>query len=94
MANGGVDGLEGPGVAFYRRFPRINVHLVSASTLPKPAKSWTDAELESTIEIRTAIAQELMCPWDTYPIHPALGRLHRAGAHLLRDRSPVPRNRT
>jgi hypothetical protein len=72
-ANGGVDGLEGPGVAFYRRFPRINVHLVSCEHAAKAGQRWTDAELASTIEVRTAIAQEMMCPWDTYPIHPAYG---------------------
>lgn len=72
-ANGGTDGLEGPGIAFYRRFPRINVHLVSCEHCAKAGQAWTDAQLASTIEIRTAIAQELMCPWDSYPNHPAYG---------------------
>ncbi len=72
-ANGGVDGLEGEGVAFYRRFPAINEALVSCEHCQKAGGQWSDAMLESTIEIRTAIAQELKCPADSYPYHPAYG---------------------
>ncbi|MDP9365435.1 MAG: hypothetical protein M3Q10_14630, partial [Chloroflexota bacterium] len=72
-ANGGVDGLEGEGVAFYRRFPDINVHLVSCEHCQKAGGRWSDAMLESTVEMRTAIAQELKCPADAYPYHPAYG---------------------
>jgi hypothetical protein len=70
-ANGGVDGLEGEGVAFFRQFPAINVHIVSCEHAQKAGGAWSDAMIASTIEIRTAIAQELKCPWDKYPFHPA-----------------------
>lgn len=72
-ANGGVDGLEGDGTAFYRAFPDINSCLVSCEHVARSGEAWTDAMLESTIELRTAIAQELKCPWDAYPYHPAYG---------------------
>lgn len=72
-ANGGVDGLEGDGVAFYRAYPDINVRLVSCEHIARAGEAWTDAEIAASIEIRTAVAQELKCPWDTYPIHPGFG---------------------
>jgi hypothetical protein len=72
-ANGGVDGLEGDGVAFYRRFPAINSTLVSCEHIARDGEAWTDAMIASTIELRTAIAQELKCPWDAYPYHPSYG---------------------
>lgn len=70
-ANGGVDGLEEEGLDFYRAFPDINSCLVSAEHTQVSGGRWSDAMLASTIEIRTAIAQELKCPWDHYPYHPA-----------------------
>ncbi|MBA3585635.1 MAG: hypothetical protein H0W36_14155 [Gemmatimonadetes bacterium] len=72
-ANGGVDGLEGEGVAFFRRFPAINEVLVSCEHAQKAGGEWSDAMLASTIELRTAIAQELKCPADSYPYHPSHG---------------------
>jgi hypothetical protein len=72
-ANGGTDGLEGDGLAFYRRFPAINSALVSCEHASKAGQAWTDAMIEATVEVRTAIAQELRCPAASYPVHPAWG---------------------
>ena len=72
-ANGTTAGLEGDGVAFYRRFPAINEVLVSCEHVAKAGIAWTTAQIEATIELRTALAQELRCPWDAYPYHPGLG---------------------
>lgn len=72
-ANGGVDGLEGDGVAFYRAFPSINVALVSCEHIARAGEAWTESQIAASIEIRTAIAQELKCPWDAYPVHPEWG---------------------
>lgn len=70
-ANGGTDGLEGPGIAFYRMFPDINSVLVSGEHIARVGQLWSDAQIAASIEIRTAIAQELNCPWESYPVHPA-----------------------
>jgi hypothetical protein len=67
-ANGGADGLEGEGVAFYRKYPYINTTLVSCEHIATAGQGWTDAMIASTIEIRTAIFQELKVPWDQYPM--------------------------
>lgn len=72
-ANGGVDGLEGDGVAFYRLFPAINEVLVSCEHTARTGDRWSDAMLAATIEVRTAIAQELKCPASSYPYHPGYG---------------------
>ncbi|MDQ3125873.1 MAG: hypothetical protein M3Q74_09765, partial [Pseudomonadota bacterium] len=72
-ANGGTDGLEGDGVAFYRRFPAINQVLVSCEHCQKAGGAWSDAMIAASIEVRTAIAQELRCPAAAYPHHPAYG---------------------
>lgn len=67
-ANGGTDGLEGDGVAFYRTFPYINTVLVSCEHIARAGEAWTSAQIEASIEIRTAIMQELRIPWDQYPV--------------------------
>ncbi len=72
-ANGTTAGLEGDGIAFYRRFPRINEVLVSCEHVARSGVAWTPAQLDATIELRTALAQELRCPWASYPSHPGFG---------------------
>jgi hypothetical protein len=72
-ANGGVDGLEGDGVAFYRRYPDINSVLVSCEHIARAGQEWTDAEIAASIECRVANAQFLKCPADKYPYHPSFG---------------------
>lgn len=72
-ANGGVNGLEGDGVAYYRKFPDININLVSCEHIATSGQGWTDAMIASTIEVRTAIAQELQIPAAAYPVKPEWG---------------------
>ena len=72
-ANGGVDGLEGEGVAFYRRFPAINEVLVSCEHAQKAGGPWSDAMIASSIEVRVAQAQALRVPAASYPVNPRTG---------------------
>jgi hypothetical protein len=74
-ANGGVDGLEGDGVGFYRRYPDINSVLVSCEHIARAGEAWTDPEIAASIELRTAVAQSLKCPATTYPRHPTFGNV-------------------
>lgn len=83
-ANGWGDdgpGFERGGDAWYRRFPNLNVSLVSAEHASKAGQQWTDPMMESSIEVRTAVAQELKIPAASYPINPLHGmsieRQHR-----------------
>lgn len=72
-ANGGTDGLEGEGIAYFRKFPDINVNLVSCEHIAAAGQAWTDAQIASSIEVRTALAQELRIPAATYPVKPEWG---------------------
>lgn len=72
-ANGGVDGLEGDGVAYYRKFPDINVNLVSCEHIATAGQAWTDAMIAASIEVRTALMQELRVPASSYPVRPEWG---------------------
>jgi hypothetical protein len=74
-ANGGVDGLEGPGIPFYQRYPDINSVLVSCEHIARAGENWTDAMIASSIECRVALMQSLKCPANTYPKHPSFGNL-------------------
>ena len=80
-ANGSTDGLEGDGIPFYRQFPLINVVLVSCEHATKAGQAWTDATIASSIEIRTAIAQELKCPAASYPYHPSYSNVRVEQEH-------------
>lgn len=74
-ANGGVDGLEGIGIAFYRAFPAINEVLLSVETVARDGQAWTDAQLEIHIEMSVAIAQnEAKIHYSTYPVKDGVDR--------------------
>jgi hypothetical protein len=66
-------GFENGGQEFYRRFPDINVVIVSCEHAQKAGGKWSDAMVASSIEIRTAIAQELKIPAASYPLNPRTG---------------------
>ena len=72
-ANGGVDGLEGEGLAYYRNVGDINSTLVSCEHIAREGEAWTAAQIQQTIELRVALAQERRIPWDHYPIDPTTG---------------------
>lgn len=72
-ANGGVDGLEGDGIAFYRRYPDINIRGVSCEHAAPEGGAWSDAQIAASIQIRAALAQEWKCPAKDYPYHPGFG---------------------
>lgn len=63
-------GLEGPGVRFYAQYPAINDVLVSKEHVARSGQSLTDAQIASSIALTAAVAQEVKCPYDTFPIHP------------------------
>lgn len=69
-ANGTSGGLEGDGIAFYRHYPDINSLLVSKEHVTRTGRPITASCLEASIELSTAVAQEVRCPWDKYPYHP------------------------
>lgn len=74
-ANGGTDGLEGIGVPFYRRFPRINDVLVSTEHVTRSGVPLNDAQLSATIELSTAIMQNhVRVPADSFPLKDGLDR--------------------
>lgn len=88
-ANGGTNGLEGDGVAFYRAFPLINVHLVSCEHCAKEGERWSDAMIDATIRVRAALMQEMRVPWDSYPFHPAWGvRVEQQHRNFATKRCP------
>jgi hypothetical protein len=66
-------GFENGGQEFYRKYPDINVVLVSCEHCQKAGGVWSDAMIDASIEIRTAIAQELKIPAASYPINPRTG---------------------
>lgn len=72
-ANGTTDGLEGDGVAFYRKFPAVNDVLVSKEHVARAGQAITDATLASSIALSAAVAQDAKCRYDTYPTHQTHG---------------------
>jgi hypothetical protein len=70
-ANGGVDGLEGDGIEFYRQYPAINDVLVSKEHVARAGQALTDAQLEASIALSAAVAHNSGCPWHSYPRNPA-----------------------
>lgn len=80
-ANGTATGIEGDGTAFYRRYPLINDVLVSKEHVGRTGQAMTDAEMAASIELSTAVAQSVKCPWDSYPYHPGLGGVNIEQQH-------------
>jgi len=83
-ANGGADGLEGDGVAIYRRYPgnEINEVFVSKEHVTVTGKALTTDQIDASIELSTAVAQAARCPWDSYPYHPGLGGVNIEPMHF------------
>lgn len=80
-ANGTATGIEGDGIAFFRRYPLINDVLVSFEHEALSGESLTDDQFAASVELSTAIAQSVKCPWDTYPYHPGLGGVNIEQMH-------------
>ena len=80
-ANGTATGIEGDGIAFYRKYPLINDVLVSIEHVARAGQALTEEQLETSVEMSTAIAQSVRCPWDTYPYHPGLGGVNIEQMH-------------
>jgi N-acetylmuramoyl-L-alanine amidase len=73
-ANGGSDGLEGDGPAFVRKLggAAINSRLVSIER-EGGSEPMTPAQLESLAALIAYWHDQARVPWDTFPLHPALG---------------------
>jgi hypothetical protein len=69
-ANGGVDGLEGDGLALYQHYPAINDVLVSKEHVARAGQPLTDAQMAASIALSAAVAHNSGCRWDTYPRNP------------------------
>jgi hypothetical protein len=89
-ANGTANDLEADGVAFYRRYPLINDVLVSKEHEGKAGEPLTKEQLTASIELSTAVAQSVKCPWDTYPYHPGLGGVNIELMHFWFARNRAP----
>lgn len=82
-ANGTANGIEGDGAAFYRRYPLINDVLVSKEHEGRAGEALTDAQFQASVELSTAVAQSVKCPWDSYPYHPDFGGVNIEQMHYL-----------
>lgn len=82
-ANGTANGIEGDGVAFYRHYPLINDVLVSKEHEGKTGEALTDVQFAASVELSTAVAQSVKCPWDAYPYHPGFGGVNIEMMHYL-----------
>lgn len=82
-ANGGVDGLEGEGVAYFRASPNINATIFSCEHVAAAGQAWTDALIESSIELRVWLMQKLKIPAASYPTNPRTGATCEAEHYMF-----------
>jgi len=80
-ANGGSNGLEGPGVEFVARLgaTAINQRLVSKEHVARSGQRLTDAQIAASIALDTAVLDAAGVRWHEYPRRNDLGIAVRYG---------------
>ncbi len=91
-ANGGSDGLEGPGIEFVRRLgaAAINERLVSKEHVAREGEAITDAQMAASVALDVAVLQAARVPWHEYPVSSALGGIAVSYQHRHFARKSCP----